>query len=182
MSYNSIFNSLGTASDWFINRFLIPFFDFIESTPLISAAIMITVGLPLVLLVLISIANFSHSAEDFTYNESNRMFLRSSKLYRKIHKKQIYEERERQKTEAQALANEFFSNNPNRMSVTVNGFRFMQDGFEKKKWGNSKRARVTKTYSFDKNGEMYVSRQSISSTESYDNTSDLQFYSEYDPD
>lgn len=144
---------------------------------------MITVGLPLVLLVLKSIANFSHSAEDFTYKESNRMFIRSDKLYRKINRKKISSERERQKTEAQALANEFFENNPNRMTVTVNGFRFMQEGFEKKHWGNSKRARITKSFKFDNDtGDWVVSKLSMSSSESFDNSSDEQLLHRYDPD
>lgn len=116
MSYNSIFNALGTASDWFINRFLFRFFDFIESTPLISAAIMITVGLPLVILVLKSIADFSHNAEDMSFRQKEgiqNVITKSDKVVTKNRKKILNKKRE-EAIEAQRASRGYYSSRNNK--------------------------------------------------------------------
>lgn len=53
------------------------------------------------------------------------------------------EERERQRIEGQALADEFFSNNGSRMTVSYNGFKFFAPDWEKRNWGNRHSKRIT---------------------------------------
>lgn len=42
---------------------------------------------------------------------------------------------------AKALADEFFKNNPNKMSISIMGFKFFQKDFEKKNWSSGNRRR-----------------------------------------
>lgn len=48
---------------------------------------------------------------------------------------------------AKALADEFFKNNPNKMSISIMGFKFFQKDFEKKTWNNGGRRRSHSSYS-----------------------------------
>lgn len=127
MSYNSIFNALGSASDWLLNRFLFPFFDFIESTPLISAAIMITVGLPLVLLVLKSIANFSHSVDTYTVNDKVGFQNSIADVDKKVrkHKKKMLNDKRDEAIKAQRASRGYYSSNNNKyVNAYMNSLKY----------------------------------------------------------
>ncbi len=181
MSYEQIYNSLSEVFNGFFNQVFNPFIDFVHDTPLLSVGLMVS-ALPLVLIVVDFFVDASHSTEDSTVSSNSFFFSRFNKISKRAYAKNIEYERNRQHDIAKRLSDEFFKNNPHKMSVTINGFRFLAPDFEKKNWGNSKRTTVTKTYRYDGNGELYVSGTSVRSTESYNNTSDLQLTNNYDVD
>ena len=127
MRFDSIFNSLGSASDWLLNRFLFPFFDFIESTPLISAAIIITVGLPLVLLVLNVFADFSHSAEDVAFRNKDgaqNVMSKTDKTIKKV-RLSILKKKRDEAIEAQRASRGYYSSNNNKyVNAYMNSLKY----------------------------------------------------------
>ena len=178
MTYDSLFSDISAISDYFftvIGRLII----YINSQPLLVLAVFISVTLPSVLFIIFLVSVLIDSPEDLTFDG-----IRFYKIFRskKLKKEQrlLRESFKREKEHNEALryeqglsiAKTFFSNNPNRMSVRVNGFTYYQDGFENKHWGNSKKTRVTKKYKQADDGSFYLSNTSYTSTETYDNTSE----------
>lgn len=180
MTYDTLFIDLKSVYDYFLTVFgrLI---DYINNYPLLILGIFVTVSLPSIYFIVSLISYLSESTDDVTA-EGFRIYKVFKNKKQKKEEKEMRESFRRDKefnkqllyNQGKLLANTFFSNNPQRMSIRINGFTYYQDGFENKRWGNSKKTRVTKKYKIDQNGGIYLSNQSISSTETYDNTSSQQ--------
>ena len=69
-------------------------------------------------------------------------------------KKAAQEAREKERADAQALADEYFENNQTRMTVSYNGFKFYAPNWYKRNWGNTHKVRTTKY--FDKYGNLQI--------------------------
>lgn len=188
MTYDTLFSDLKEVTDYFLTVFT-KLILFINSNPLMVLAVFITVSLPVVYLIFSFFVSVSDISSDITTDtigiykffqlkkkkKEEKEMLESFRRDKEHNKQVIYDQGKR-------LADTFFSNNPQRMSIRINGFTYYQNGFENKHWGNSKKTRVTKKYKIDENGELYLSNQSISSTETYDNTSSQQLEEKYDAD
>lgn len=188
MTFDTLFNDLKSVYEYFITVFgrLIVY---INSQPLLVLGVLVTVTLPAVYLIISFIIFLSDSSEDITTEGfriyrifKNKKIQKEEKERRESFKKDTEFNRQMRYEQGKKIANTFFSNNPNRMTVRVNGFTYYQEGFENKHWGNSKRTRVTKKYKISENGEIYHSNTSITSTETYDNTSSEQLEEKYDAD
>lgn len=69
-------------------------------------------------------------------------------------KKAAQEAREKERADAQVLADEYFENNQTRMTVSYNGFKFYAPNWYKRNWGNTHKVRTTKY--FDKYGNLQI--------------------------
>lgn len=69
-------------------------------------------------------------------------------------KKAAQEAREKERADAQALADEYFENNQTRMTVSYNGFKFYAPDWYKRNWGNTHKIRTTKYR--DKYGNLQI--------------------------
>lgn len=69
-------------------------------------------------------------------------------------KKAAQEARDKERADAQALADEYFENNQTRMTVSYNGFKFYAPNWYKRNWGNTHKVRTTKY--FDKYGNLQI--------------------------
>ena len=69
-------------------------------------------------------------------------------------KKAAQEAREKERADAQVLADEYFDNNQTRMTVSYNGFKFYAPNWYKRNWGNTHKVRTTKY--FDKYGNLQI--------------------------
>lgn len=93
LSYESIFDSITSASDWFLTEFFTPLIDFIKDTPLVSASIIVGAGLPLFLLVLLVFRDASVGTMEELY--------RPHSLINKYRKNKIKKEKEAIESERQ---------------------------------------------------------------------------------
>lgn len=69
-------------------------------------------------------------------------------------KKAAQEARDKERADAQALADEYFENNQTRMTVSYNGFKFYAPDWYKRNWGNTHKIRTTKYR--DKYGNLQI--------------------------
>lgn len=95
MNFDSIYNAFVSASEWFINDFLHPLMNFINNTPLVSAAILVTFGIPALIYVLYVYRDISNSTEDMTFNQGDKMIMRINK-----HEKRMKKKMQKQRQEA----------------------------------------------------------------------------------
>lgn len=184
MTYESLLSDLQTVFEYFMEM-LQKFITSVSQYPFIMLGIFLLISFPVLLLIFDFIISLISSGEDIT-TEGFRIFkafkLRENKKKMKAQREAFDREKINKQKRAYEIAQTFFENNPNRMSISIMGFKFYQDGFENKNWSNSKKTRVTKKYKLDSNGEMIHSGTTVTSTESYDNTSDLQLLNNFDVD
>ena len=69
-------------------------------------------------------------------------------------KKAAQEVRDKERADAQVLADEYFENNQTRMTVSYNGFKFYAPDWYKRNWGNTHKIRTTKYR--DKYGNLQI--------------------------
>ena len=69
-------------------------------------------------------------------------------------KKAAQEVRDKERADAQVLADEYFENNQTRMTVSYNGFKFYAPNWYKRNWGNTHKIRTTKYR--DKYGNLQI--------------------------
>lgn len=184
MTYESLLNDLRLVYEHFIG-FLGEFIDNLTDKPLIMLSLFILLALPALCLIFTFFASVAYSSDDMVsegFNVYRNFKIRENKKKIKREQEAFKREKMNKQIRAYEMAQTFFKNNPNRMSVSIMGFKFYQDGFENKNWSNSKKTRVTKKYKFDSNGELIHSGTTVTSTESYDNTSDLQLLNNFDAD
>lgn len=184
MTYDKLFADLTAVSDYFIKVFT-NLYVFINSQPLLVLAVFVTISLPAIFIIISFFSDLSDSSDEVTaegFAIYKTIRLRQNKKKMEEQRKAFQREKINKQVRAHQLAQTFFENNPGRMSVSIMGHRFYQDGFENKHWGNSKKTRVTKNYKINENGEMYLTKQTISSSSTYDNTSSDHLEEVFDAD
>lgn len=85
MSYESILEALSACGEWFFNNITL-FLSYIKNTPLLSAALIIIIGLPAVLILIEFIASFSSGARLFMNENKYQINTNTKNSYIKINK------------------------------------------------------------------------------------------------
>ena len=140
MDFSSLFSDLQSVWLGLLVQLRL-FIQKIGQYPLVIFALMVVIAVPSMYLVFDFLINAVGSSEDVTDNALGwfRLF---QKRRQKIEAKELREsfKRDKQweydfkKNNAYIKAQEFFKNNPKRMSINIDGFKFFQKDFEKKNW------------------------------------------------
>lgn len=105
MTYQSIADALSQCFAWF-NNFIYLFVDFITDNPLVSAGVLVLVGVPItisVLLVIFNIPRSTYSMSISTKEGTQNVFFKVDKTVNKIQRRLLKKKRE-EAIEAQRFA------------------------------------------------------------------------------
>lgn len=98
-----------------------------------------------------------------------KLFYRMYKYYNsKAQAESEASERAERYAEASKKAAEYFSNNGNKMTVSYDGFKFYAPDWEKRHWGNSRKARWTTTVKNGKETKTYSQTYTVDETDMSD--------------
>jgi len=141
LTYESLLNDLQTSYTWFYGLFR-QFLNLISGYPIIMLGLFFTITLPVFYLLFDFFGNLSDAPGDMT-KEGFRIYKlikhREEKIKKTAEREAFKREKANQHMRAYEIAQTFFANNPEVMSISIMGHKFFQDGFEHKNWSDERR-------------------------------------------
>lgn len=162
MTYESLLHDLKQVYMYFL-AFLVRFLEKIKEYPLIMLSLFILVVLPVLYFIFSFIASASASTDDVAeqgYQIYRNFKIREQKRKLKEQNEAFKREKINRQRRAYDLAQTFFANNPDRMSISIMGHKFFQDGFEHRNWSEERRKARRNYYSYHSNQQVNSSSTS----------------------
>lgn len=150
MTYDKLFSDLTAVSDYFIKVFT-NLYVFINSQPLLVLAVFVTISLPAIFIIISFFSDLSDSSDEVTaegFGIYKSIKNKQNKKKMEEQRKAFQREKINKQVRAYQLAQTFFENNPDRMSVSIMGHKFFQSGFELENWSNRHRNSRNRRYNY----------------------------------
>lgn len=162
MTYETLLYDLKLIYVYFYDMFS-KFLATLKQYPVIVLSLLVLIALPALYFVFSFIASVSDSTDDITA-EGFRIYkafkIRENKKKMKAEREAFKREKINKQQRAYDLAQTFFANNPDRMSISIMGHKFFQDGFENRNWSEERRKARRNYYSYRSNQQVNSSSTS----------------------